>query len=298
MARKAPTFESLAAEYATLFDAAKTAPAHAAEVDRLASAIAGNRQRYEDTVQGLSVPWWLVGLIHAMECTEFPRFSQHLHNGDSLRRRTVQVPAGRPVRGEPPFTFGESARDALEYDGLTKIAAEDWTLERALYCLESFNGWGSRWRGVHTPYLWSYTQHYAGGKFVADHVWDKNAVSDQAGAAAVLARLMEITELEIPRHGAAPPAPIGGGKFKPTQSRTVLGTLYVVLGAVVGFINWLGAFAVEVVTAAKQIKDPAEQVLSEIGANIPALSFVAIGLGVILVLYARGTDAASNPKPG
>ncbi len=295
MARKAPAFAALAAEYARLFDSARIAPAHAAGVDATARKIAANRQRYEDVVRGMSVPWWIVALLHAMESN--CDFRTHLHNGDPLTARTRQVPAGRPKIGNPPFTFGDSARDALEYDGLTNVPAGEWTVERACYELEKFNGWGTRWRGVFTPYLWSYTQHYRAGKYVRDGVWSATAVSEQSGAMAILIRLAEITDLELPRHAFSVPAvPVGGGKLQPAKSRTVLGALYVVLGAIVTFLQWAGAFAKDVVAAAKAFKDPAEQALSEVGANIPALSFIAIAIGVLLVLYARSDDAANNPK--
>ena len=50
-------------------------------------------------------------------------------------------------------------------------------------------GFGYRSRDVATPYLWSYSQHYTKGRFVADHVFNPNAVSKQAGAAVLLKAL-------------------------------------------------------------------------------------------------------------
>jgi peptidoglycan L-alanyl-D-glutamate endopeptidase CwlK len=58
--------------------------------------------------------------------------------------------------------------------------------------LEGFNGFGSRARGIHTPYLWSFSNHYAKGKFVRDEVFDPDAVSKQCGAAVILRRLLEM----------------------------------------------------------------------------------------------------------
>jgi len=54
--------------------------------------------------------------------------------------------------------------------------------------LEGFNGFGYRTRHpeVLIPYLWSFTNHYQKGKFVADGKFDPNAVSKQCGAAAIL----------------------------------------------------------------------------------------------------------------
>jgi lysozyme family protein len=69
-------------------------------------------------------------------------FNRHLHNGDPLTARTVQVPAGRPKTGEPPFTWEESATDALMLEKLDQW--EDWSVPGTLYKLEQYNGWGYR----------------------------------------------------------------------------------------------------------------------------------------------------------
>ena len=55
-----------------------------------------------------------------------------------------------------------------------------------LYQLERYNGFGYRKRGLVTPYLWSFSNLYIKGKFVADGHFDPNAVSKQCGAALML----------------------------------------------------------------------------------------------------------------
>jgi hypothetical protein len=119
-------------------------------------------------------------------------FAQHLFNGDPLSERTTHVPRGMPHEGAPPFTWKESAIAAVRYDGLDKV--EDWSIERILYQLEGYNGWGyeAHHRDVNTPYLWSGTTHYSRGKYVADGEWSSDAVSGQSGAAAILHRCMEL----------------------------------------------------------------------------------------------------------
>lgn len=146
--------------------------------------------QYEMVEQETGVPWWLVGLIHKMEsnCS----FSTHLHNGDPLGDRTKQVPKGRPKKGEPPFEWHESAVDALTMKGLHKIT--DWGLARVAFELERYNGWGYRSHHKETlsPYLWSYTNHYKSGKYVADGKWSASAVSGQCGAMPILKCLMQL----------------------------------------------------------------------------------------------------------
>ena len=42
-----------------------------------------------------------------------------------------------------------------------------------------------------SPYLWSFSTHYARGKYVADGKWSPTAVSAQCGVAVLLRRLAE-----------------------------------------------------------------------------------------------------------
>jgi lysozyme family protein len=134
------------------------------------------------------VPWFFIGLLHAMECSL--SFKKHLHNGDSLDGRTWQVPAGRPKSGDAPFSFEESAVDALEYD---KFAGKtDWPLAMMLYRMERYNGMGYRKKfAIASPYLWSFTNHHVRGKYVADGKWDPTALSKQIGAAVMLRDLVD-----------------------------------------------------------------------------------------------------------
>jgi len=59
--------------------------------------------------------------------------------------------------------------------------------------MESYNGWGYRLYhpNVKSPYLWSYSNQYEKGKYVADATWDKDAVSAQCGGAVLLKRMEE-----------------------------------------------------------------------------------------------------------
>jgi len=151
----------------------------------IARKIERNQARYETISKSANVPWQIVASIHSMECGL--NFGQHLHNGDPLTARTRQVPAGRPKTGRPPFSFEESAKDALEYDGLNRVPWRDLT--RALDALEAFNGTGYRKRGIATPYLWSGTNLERPGKFVADGKWSATAVSSQVGIVPILKEL-------------------------------------------------------------------------------------------------------------
>jgi len=58
---------------------------------------------------------------------------------------------------------------------------------------------------VKSPYLWSFSNHYLKGKYVADGKWDPNAVSQQAGAMVILRRLAGAGEIRLMQ---PPPVPV------------------------------------------------------------------------------------------
>ncbi len=180
------SFPALKDEYAALFSTALFDEEHAATINWQMQMILQSRARYEAISTATQVPWYFVGAIHSLEASF--NFRAHLHNGDfPLRARTRQVPAGRPLVWLPPSDWESSAKDALRLLGFT--GQSDWSLSRTLYRLEAYNGFGYRKRGVATPYLWSFSNHYQSGKFVADGRWNANARSHQCGAATLLKAL-------------------------------------------------------------------------------------------------------------
>lgn len=143
------------------------------------------------------IPWYFIACVHYLECSF--SFKKHLHNGDPLTGYTVQVPAGRPKVGHPPpFTFNESAVDALKFMGFDKVRS--WILPFILRKLEAYNGFGYfKYQKINSPYLWSFSNHYTKGKYVKDGKFDKEAVSQQTGSAVILKRMEERGLIYIPR---------------------------------------------------------------------------------------------------
>lgn len=195
---------SLLPEYADLWDRLSIHSDRRPHAIAAASRILQQRQRYEVVAQQTGVPWFVVGLIHIMEADG--DFETHLHNGDPLTARTRRVPRGRPLGATPPFSWEESAVDALRLKRLDKITG--WSVERIAYELERFNGWGYRLHHPTTlsPYLWSGSQHYARGKYIADGVWSSTAVSQQIGAMVILQQLATLTTIDVrtPRQRRSP----------------------------------------------------------------------------------------------
>lgn len=185
-----PTIELnvLREEYDRLYNSCRIRPERERAVNDLADKILARAERYR-AVSGLAgMPWPVIAVIHAMEASL--NFERHLHNGDPLSARTTRVPPNRPA-GEPPFTWEESALDALRYDGMTGWS--DWSPAGALFKLEGYNGWGYRkYHGtVLSPYLWSFSEHYVKGKYAADGRFDSELVSLQCGAATLLKTLQQ-----------------------------------------------------------------------------------------------------------
>jgi lysozyme family protein len=148
------------------------------------------KDRYEAVakMRGDGVPAPVIFALHYRESDN--SFKCHLHEGSSLLHRTRFVPKGRllPPK-EPPYTWEESAKDAIyDCDKLQGPWSDvTWSLDR----VEHYNGWGYRKLGVPSPYLWSGTNIYQSGKYVSDGHYNQNAVDQQLGCAAILLRMKE-----------------------------------------------------------------------------------------------------------
>ena len=179
---------ALREEYARLFATCVIRVEYLDDVACTVANVVRNRERYESVARPLGMPWHVVGILHSLEASL--RFDRHLHSGDPLTDRTQHVPTGRPPEGTPPFAWEESAFDALVFARMHEWC--DWSIPGTLYCLEQYNGFGYRVHhpDVLSPYLWSFSNHYTRGKYVADGRWSKTAVSQQCGGAVLLKRMV------------------------------------------------------------------------------------------------------------
>lgn len=182
--------DSLKNEYEALFNAVKIGKNINVLDTYYVHPIIKNKERYKVVEAETGVPWWFIACIHARESSL--SFSRHLHNGDPLSSRTRNVPAGRPLN--PPkngfsYSWEESAIDALKYMKLHTKKFD--SLGYVLFELERYNGFGYRNRGINSPYLWSFTQQYEKGKYIADGKFSYSAVDAQPGVAAIMRRLFD-----------------------------------------------------------------------------------------------------------
>lgn len=176
-----PTYRSKWPSYAKSWDrAVVTKPKEAAKV---AKRIFDLKGEYKKVEKDTGVPWWMVACLHDRESGGNWKLS--LAQGDPWNRVSTRVPAGRgPFR-----SFRGAAYDALvTLKGYNRVI--DWRLEKALYYMENYNGWGYHHKGIRSPYLWAATSEQQPGKYVADHVWSSTAMDQQLGTVAVLKALM------------------------------------------------------------------------------------------------------------
>lgn len=181
-------FTVIRSELDAWFNAVIVRNEHKDKVDWHTKQLLKNQPRYREVSLRVNrMPWAMVGVIHAMECCF--NFAGHLHNGDPLTDRTKHVPSGQPQTGTPPFSWEDSAINALAQEGFDTVT--DWSIPHMLYLLEKYNGFGYRKIGRPTPYLWSFSNLYDKGKYVADGRFDPQAVSKQCGAAVMIKALLE-----------------------------------------------------------------------------------------------------------
>lgn len=147
---------------------------------KIADRIKANKAVYVDIEKATGVPWWFIGTVHYRESNL--DMMTNIANGQSFSKKTTIVPKGRG-----PFkTFKEAAIDALVNCAPHAARNKDWSAAGALTLLEAYNGLGYSTRGLPSPYIWSGTDQYSKGKFVADHVFDPDVVDVQMGCAGVL----------------------------------------------------------------------------------------------------------------
>lgn len=174
--------------YAKLWDEMRIKPDRVHEFEGIVrSKMLPHKAQYQEIEAATGVPWFFIALTHMRESNQ--NFGTYLGNGQSLAHVTTIVPKGRgPFTG--PDAFKRGAIDALELEGLTHV--KDWRLEKILFYLEQFNGWG--YAMLHpprpSPYIFGGTTVQQIGKFVADHVF-REVWDTQPGCAPVLQKLAE-----------------------------------------------------------------------------------------------------------
>lgn len=177
-----------------------TAPLRAANVARwgkakltrgpefvpVAKRLVAAKARYQAVEARTGVPWVFIAVTHERESSQ--NWAKSLAQGDPWNRVSTHVPAGRG----PFSSWEDAAYDALVNCGPYAARNKDWSIGGLLTKLEEYNGLGYYRRGIPSPYIWSGTDQYRAGKYVADGVFDPNTVDRQLGCAGLILAMMQL----------------------------------------------------------------------------------------------------------
>lgn len=239
-----PTYGSMWPTYAKQWDHMEVRSSKQASFNQIAKRLIAAKDRYVTVQNQTGVPWYVIALIHEREASQ--NFNTQLGQGDPLSRVSTHVPRGMgPYVGSNAWE--RAAKDALHLDKLDQVT--DWRLEKCLYYLELYNGWGYHSHGVPSAYVWAGSTVYSSGKYVADGVWSSSAVDTQAGCAPLLKCMMaldssikpirETSGVSIKPEHAAPGAVIVGGAAAVNHYPHL--ALYIIPAiVVVSVLVWLG----------------------------------------------------------
>lgn len=143
------------------------------------------------------VPWWFIAVVSEREYGGPPRWDRQLGQGDHLDHISTHDPKGRGpfLPHSTDVTPGHDAwtrccLDALIQCGPYAAKWTDWSPGGVLTLWEEYNGLGYANMGVPSAYVWSGTNQYVSGKYIADHVYRASAVDVQEGCAPIFAMMM------------------------------------------------------------------------------------------------------------
>ena len=152
-------------------------------LDTVSHRLVNAKARYQTVADETGVPWPVVAVIHQRESSQ--SWLASLAQGDPFDKVSIHVPAGRG-----PFPSWEAAaEDALMNCAPHLARWEDWSIAGTLTAIEQYNGLGYAALGRPSPYVWSGTDQYLSGKYIADGHYDPHAVDHQTGCAALLNRM-------------------------------------------------------------------------------------------------------------
>ncbi|WP_152535878.1 hypothetical protein [Bradyrhizobium sp. Ai1a-2] len=158
------------------------------------------KPRYQTVERATGVPWCVIAVIHERESSQ--SWHDSLAQGDPWNEVSTHVPKGRG-----PFkSWEDAAIDAL-VNCAPFLAHKDWSTPGSILTnLEEYNGLGyfdgpvtkrsgvivARYASQPSPYIWSGTDQYHSGKYVADNVYSPSVVDLQPGCAGLLLTMIRL----------------------------------------------------------------------------------------------------------
>lgn len=200
----------------------------------VAKRLVAAKDRYQYVSAKTGIPWPFIAVTHQRESSQ--DWSRSLAQGDPWNRVSTHVPAGRG-----PFkSWEDAAFDALVNCPPYAYRNKDWSIGGLLTLLEQYNGTGyasgpvakkngvviARYPPQESPYIWAGTDQYQKGKYVADGVFDPDAVDKQLGCAGLIMAMMSLdptitfTGAAITQTSTLPPPKTGRIDAPPPPSIT------------------------------------------------------------------------------
>ncbi len=186
------------------------------------------KARFVAIQETTKVPWWAIAVIAEREAGGPPKcWHCQLSQGDPLNQVSHNEPARRgPFYDHPDDTplhdaFYRGALDALVDCAPHAVKWTDWTPGGAFTLMEEYNGLGYASMGVPSAYVWSGSDRYTSGKYIADHVYRASAVDVQEGCAPLLSRMMLLDRSILSTEAVTVPHPIVPAPLNPAPPRTI-----------------------------------------------------------------------------
>lgn len=167
----------------------KPTSGHKWAMDHFKKTYEANAERYAAVAAQTGVPPQLIAALHYRESSM--KFDTYLHQGDKLGKKAVNHPNNIPIMHDwetaaiHALNQKKGIRDELNMDEHTTDPAA-----LATYA-ERYNGLGYHNRGKESPYVYSGTDVYKGGKYVRDGVYNSKVWDQQPGVMALMASLQD-----------------------------------------------------------------------------------------------------------
>ncbi|MDD3149862.1 MAG: hypothetical protein PHV68_03430 [Candidatus Gastranaerophilales bacterium] len=154
-----------------------------ADLENFTANFEKNKSKYQAVSKKTGMPAELIAALHWRESGG--NFNTYLHNGQPLGQVTTIVPKGKY------FTNWEDAAvDALSSKSSVKnsynLTSNSKDMAAMLSYAEYYNGLGYHNNNRTSAYVYSGTNEYTSGKYVADGKYSKSAVDKQLGVAVML----------------------------------------------------------------------------------------------------------------
>lgn len=173
--------EDMVSDYRKLWPLLEIEERFSDTINQAVMLIKSNKSRYQDIIKssrksGAStdpkMPWYVLGIVHYLDSNvDFDRFL--------------------PVSGMEELSEDWDVRATQFLESRDWNKWVDWTLTDIMFRLEQLNGNGYRNKGRCSPYIWSYTNHYKTGTYVANGVFEPQTRFPRAGVAVLLKEMLD-----------------------------------------------------------------------------------------------------------